>query len=143
VSTSPKELAEWLTVWALRREKVMHLIDRKAAQRARSFAERCFELSRQMSFLPEDEWRRRWQALKLEVSGFLADRRSSGLMSAVVPPSDRPTGPRSEVRETLTPPPRTTIPPTRQEDGDTRTAERRSDPAVGEPSPDSLRRNRR
>jgi hypothetical protein len=141
VSSSPKELAEWLTVWALRREKVMHLIDRKAAQRARAYADRCLELSRQMSFLPDDERRQRWQSLKLEVSGFLAERRSSGLMHAVVAPSDRPLGPSSEVRESLSPPPRTTFPPARE--GEPTSSDRRpSDPALSG-SPDSLRRTTR
>jgi hypothetical protein len=136
VSSSPKELAEWLTLW---REKVMHLIDRKAAQRARSYADPCLELSRQTAFIPDDERRRRWQSLKLEVSGFLAERRSSGLMQAVVPPSDPPKRTSSEIRESLSPPPRATLPPA-QDPREPITSERRpTNPAFEEP-PDPLRR---
>lgn len=143
VSPSPKELADWLNVWALRREKVTHLIDRKAAQRARYFAERCLELSRQTALIPDAERRRRWQSLKLEVSGFLAERRSSGLMQAVVPPSDPPPRSTSEVRETLSPASRNPSPPARQDQRAPSTSERRTatDPALQ--AQDPLRRTTR
>ncbi len=124
LSSSPRELGEWLAQWALRREKVLELLDRRAAHAARLLADRCFQLSRRQATLPAAEWKRAWQSLKLEVSGFLAERRSSGVMPAVtgssVPPTSSsrnsvvpdplrsptlhprdPLGPRSEIRGIL------------------------------------------
>lgn len=115
LSTSPQELGEWLAQWALRREKVLELLDRKAALRARVLADRCFQLARRQSSTPEPEWRRVWNGLKLEVSGFLAERRSSGVMSAVLPPlteSSARIPAASEVRPaTSAPPPLRETPP--------------------------------
>lgn len=88
LSSSPKELGEWLSQWALRREKVLELLDRKAASRARVLADRCFQLDRRQATMSEPDWRRVWNSLKLEVSGFLAERRSSGVMSAILSPSE-------------------------------------------------------
>lgn len=106
LSASPQELGEWLSQWALRREKVLELLDRKAASRARVLADRCFQLGRRQGTIPEPEWRRAWNGLKLEVSGFLAERRSSGVMSATLPAvGDGRSPAASEVRSVTTPPP--------------------------------------
>lgn len=108
LSTSPQELGEWLSQWALRREKVLELLDRKAASRARVLADRCFQLERRQASMTEPDWRRVWNSLKLEVSGFLAERRSSGVMSATLPPlseSSARVPATSEVRTITTVPP--------------------------------------
>jgi hypothetical protein len=67
----PGRLALWLDEWALRREKVLDLLDVRAARRARSLAERCRRVARAGRDGQSEELRREWLALRLEIAGFL------------------------------------------------------------------------
>jgi hypothetical protein len=74
---SPIELASWLELWALRREKVLELLDITAARRARQLADRCRRFAIVSASQREQGWNREWHALKLEVAAFLTDHRST------------------------------------------------------------------
>lgn len=74
---SPLDLAAWLDTWALRRGKVLELIDIAAARRARQLAERCRRLSNTSSTERGSQWTSDWTVLKLEVATFLTEHRSS------------------------------------------------------------------
>jgi hypothetical protein len=87
-SYGPDELAGWLDQWALRREKVVHLIDLRSARVARDMASRCRMLSCERGKLPDALWLDRWTRLRVEVARFLGDRKSSRTMRAVRPRGD-------------------------------------------------------
>ncbi len=80
---APADLAAWLDVWALRREKMIELLDLKSARRARGFAARCRRLSACEARYRDQIWMADWMALRLEVAGFLSARRESMTMRAV------------------------------------------------------------
>jgi hypothetical protein len=81
-SYGPDELAGWLEQWALRREKVVHLIDLRAARAARELAGRCRGLSLEQGKLPDTLWLERWTRLRVEVARFLGERKSSRTIRA-------------------------------------------------------------
>jgi hypothetical protein len=81
-SYGPEELAGWLEQWALRREKVVHLLDLRAARAARDLAARCRMLDLERGKLTEALWRERWTRLRVEVARFLGERKSSRTMRA-------------------------------------------------------------
>lgn len=72
-SYGPSDLARWLDRWALRREKILELIDMKAARRARKFAGECRYLAYCASH-PDEHWEMDWYTLRLEVASFLAEQ---------------------------------------------------------------------
>lgn len=78
---SPLDLAAWLETWALRREKVLELIDIEGARRARHLAQRSRSLG--AGDRADDAWRRSWTSLKLEVAAFLSESRTSTTRRAV------------------------------------------------------------
>jgi hypothetical protein len=69
---SPRDLADWLDQWALRREKVLHLIDIQGARECRHLASRCRTLAHSQRTQPPEWWRREWASLRLEVATFLS-----------------------------------------------------------------------
>lgn len=87
----PRDLADWLDQWALRREKVLHLIDIQGARECRHFAARCRALGHAEASQPAAWWRREWAALRLEIASFLAEhstRHSARTRSDVAPKRD-------------------------------------------------------
>jgi hypothetical protein len=72
----PRDLADWLDQWALRREKVLHLIDIQGARECRHLAARCRALGHAEATQPASWWRREWASLRLEIASFLAQRAS-------------------------------------------------------------------
>jgi hypothetical protein len=65
----PRKLAELLEAWALRREKVLHLLDLRAARAARALAVEC----RRLGYVPDAEMdRARWRAVRERVAELLA-----------------------------------------------------------------------
>jgi hypothetical protein len=74
----PRDLADWLDQWALRREKVLHLIDIHGARECRHLAARCRALGHAEASQSAAWWRREWAALRLEIASFLASHASPG-----------------------------------------------------------------
>jgi hypothetical protein len=66
---NPKKLAELLEAWALKREKVLHLLDLRAARAARALAVEC----RRLGYTPDAEIDRdRWRSVRERVAALLA-----------------------------------------------------------------------
>jgi hypothetical protein len=70
----PRALAESLDLWALRREKVIELLDIKAAKQAREIAGMCRELSRVS--MEDPDWDFRWMAIRAAAAALLERHRS-------------------------------------------------------------------
>jgi hypothetical protein len=66
------QLAAYLDGWALRREKVLHLLDIDSAREARRLAVECRRLDGQIASRPDA-----WRSLKLRIVKFLGSRPSS------------------------------------------------------------------
>lgn len=73
IAQSPSELAAYLDVWALRREKVLEIIDIAAARRARAFVARCRRLAAVDEETRDEAWHAAWHVLKLDVAAFLSE----------------------------------------------------------------------
>jgi hypothetical protein len=82
----PLNLATWLEAWALRREKVLELLDVQASTSARGFALRCRRLARTRS-QESKTYRREWLTLRLEIADFL-ESASRKRVSATYPKAD-------------------------------------------------------
>ena len=84
----PKELATLLDLWALRREKVLQLLDLKAARAARKLARTCRLLAKATyaDQIGEQSWRYEWRRVRELVLVTLTQARAS--MPAR--PSDQP-----------------------------------------------------
>jgi hypothetical protein len=74
-SYTPVDLALWLDLWAFRREKILELLDIRAAQRARRLGSKC----RNLSYRDRGDrtWVTDWYALRVEVAAFLTDHHAS------------------------------------------------------------------
>ena len=74
-SYTPADLACWLDVWAFRREKILELLDIRAAQRARRLGSKC----RNLSYCDRSDrtWVTDWYTLRVEVAAFLIDHHAS------------------------------------------------------------------
>lgn len=70
----PRDLAESLDLWALRREKVIELLDIKAAKQARELARMCRELARVSMENPG--WDFQWMAIRAASAALLERHRS-------------------------------------------------------------------
>ncbi len=70
----PSELAEMLDRWALRREKVLRLLDPRAARAARLLARACQALGDDLGGRPEA--RRSWVMVRTQAERLLRDNRS-------------------------------------------------------------------
>lgn len=70
----PRALAESLDLWALRREKVIELLDIKAAKKARELAGMCRDLSRVSMDNPA--WDFQWMAIRAAAAALLERHRS-------------------------------------------------------------------
>ncbi|MBL8742078.1 MAG: hypothetical protein JNK04_13315 [Myxococcales bacterium] len=70
----PRALAESLDLWALRREKVIELLDIKAAKRARELARMCRELARVS--MEDPAWDFQWMAIRAAAAALLERHRS-------------------------------------------------------------------
>ncbi len=70
----PRSLADSLDLWALRREKVIELLDIKAAKKARELAGMCRELSRVSTDNPG--WDFQWMAIRAAAAALLERHRS-------------------------------------------------------------------
>jgi hypothetical protein len=70
----PHALAESLDMWALRREKVLELLDIKAAKQARELAGMCRDLSRVSMESPS--WDFQWMTIRAAAAALLERHRS-------------------------------------------------------------------
>jgi hypothetical protein len=70
----PRALAESLELWALRSEKVIELLDIKAAKKARELARMCRELARVSMDHPS--WDFQWMTIRAAAAALLERHRS-------------------------------------------------------------------
>jgi hypothetical protein len=75
-------LAESLELWALRREKLLELLDVKAAREARDIARQCVLLAAKLE-RPFDhaDCDRAWRSIRLRALGLLARSRSTSMIA--------------------------------------------------------------
>jgi hypothetical protein len=89
-------LADQLETWALRREKLIHLLDLAAAKRARGLARRARDLGVSRRRLRSDAethaWRGEWLGLKQEVALLLGVGSASATTRATSAPVRRKSG---------------------------------------------------
>ena len=106
----PRTLAESLDLWALRREKVLELLDIKAAKQARDLASMCRQLARVPMHDPD--WDFRWMTIRAATAALLERHRSvppppNGLAPQAfygprtIPPASQPPPPRESVTNTI------------------------------------------
>jgi hypothetical protein len=70
----PHALADSLDLWALRREKVLALLDIRAAKKARELARECRDLTKTPADHPA--WEFQWMTLQAAAAAFLERHRS-------------------------------------------------------------------
>lgn len=88
----PASLARALDLWALRREKILALLDVRAAREARTLADACRTLSQTTDPGRDDAWQARWLAIRERALAMLAN---GGPHSAINRPSSVPVSSRT------------------------------------------------
>jgi hypothetical protein len=88
----PDELADALDLWGLRREKVLHLLDVRAARTARQLAQTCRVLAQsRYGASSGDAWDSSWELVRSDVAAMVA------LARPIVPEKEEEPSPTSLV----------------------------------------------